>query len=102
MAVVLAMGVPEDSPFRNPDQIPYLKPPPPIQNHTDAEKEEDTPSIRELVQEINSHAKLVDLEITSDLNAMSSSVQPQLPDPDAQPATDVTPAQPNQPCDPTT
>jgi len=28
MAAALAMGVPEDSPFRNPDQIPHLEPPP--------------------------------------------------------------------------
>lgn len=53
MATVLAMGVPEDSPLRNPDQIPYLEPPP-TQNPIEVE-EEDTPSMRELVQAIDSH-----------------------------------------------
>ena len=48
MAALSAMGVPEDSPLRNPDQIPYPEPPPPTQNPTKVE-EEDTPSMRELV-----------------------------------------------------
>ena len=30
MAVVIAMELPEDSLFRNPDQIPYLEPPLPL------------------------------------------------------------------------
>ena len=49
MAAILAMGMPADSPFINPDKIPYPKPPPLVQNPTDAEEEEDTPSMRELV-----------------------------------------------------
>ena len=33
LAAMMAMGVPEDSPLRNPGQIPYPEPPPPtIQN----------------------------------------------------------------------
>ena len=36
MATVLAIGVPEDSSFRNPDQILYLEPPPLVQSPTDA------------------------------------------------------------------
>ncbi|KAM3695835.1 hypothetical protein ACJW31_07G164300 [Castanea mollissima] len=43
MAVLLAMGVPEDSPLRNLDQIPFSNPPPPAQNPIGAEVEEDTP-----------------------------------------------------------
>lgn len=65
MAAVLAMGVPKDSPFRDANQIPYPEPPLPAQNPTNAD-EEDTQSMRELVQEIDTHAKLIDLEITSD------------------------------------
>ena len=48
MAALQVMGVPNDSPLRNPDQIPYPDPTPPVQNPTSAE-EEDTPSMRELV-----------------------------------------------------
>ena len=48
MAALQVMGVPNDSPLRNPDQIPYPDPTPPVQNPTSAE-EEDTSSMRELV-----------------------------------------------------
>lgn len=75
MAVVLAMRIPEDSPFKDADQIPYPEPPPLAQNPIDAD-EEDTPSMWELVQEIDSHAELIDLEITSDPNTVQSTVQP--------------------------
>lgn len=47
LAAMLAMGVPEDSPLRNPNQIPY--PEPPLnQNPTKADNE-DTSIMRELV-----------------------------------------------------
>ena len=60
MATMMAMGLLEDSPFRNPDQIPYLKPPlPTTQNPTEA-KYEDTLSMRKLVQAIDSHTELID------------------------------------------
>ena len=36
-----ALDVPEESPFKNPDQIPYLKPPPPsVQNLARVEDED--------------------------------------------------------------
>lgn len=58
MEVVFALSVLEESPFRNPDQIPYLEPPPSsIHNLTRAE-EEDTQSMRALVEEIDSHTEL--------------------------------------------
>lgn len=69
MAAVSTLGVLNESPFRNPNQIPYPKPPPPNQNPIDVD-EEDTPSMRELMQEIDSYNELVDLKITSDLNAV--------------------------------
>ena len=59
------MGVPEDSPLRNPYQILYSTPPPLVQSQTDAVDEEDTPSMRELVKAIDAH---VDLEVTSHPN----------------------------------
>lgn len=70
MVAVSAMGLLEDSPLWNPDQIPYLEPPP-TQNPTKVE-EEDTLSMKELVQAINSHAELIDLKITSNLNAVQN------------------------------
>ena len=64
------MGVADDSPLRNPKQIPYPAPPPPIQSQVDAVDEEDTPSMRELVRVIDSHVETVNLEITSNLNVV--------------------------------
>lgn len=43
---VMAMGVPEDSPLRDLDQIPYPESPP-TQNPYEAE-DEDTPKMREI------------------------------------------------------
>ena len=63
------MGVPEDSPLRSPDQIPFPDPAPPVQNPSNVDEEEETPSMRKLVQEIDSHMELVDLEVTSTLYA---------------------------------
>ena len=79
-------------PLRNPEQIPYpepIPPPPPSQNPSDAEEEEDTPNMRELVQEIDSHVELVDLEITNNLDVVPRSVLPLTPNPATQPAVDV-------------
>ena len=59
--------------LRNPKQIPYPEPPSPIQNPTNAEKERETASIRELVEVIDSHVELVDLEITSNPDALPRS-----------------------------
>lgn len=77
MVALVAAGVPQDSPLKNPNQVPYPNPPPPVQNPTDA-KDEETESMRELVQAIDSHAELIDMEITSDPNVVQSAVQ-QLP-----------------------
>ena len=59
------MGVPEDSPLRNPEQIPYSAPPPLVQSQTDATDEEDTTSMRELVKAIDAY---VDPKVTSHPN----------------------------------
>ena len=63
------MGVSDDSLPRNPKQIPYPAPPPPIQSQVGVVDEEDTPSMRELVRIINSHVEMINLKITSNLNA---------------------------------
>ena len=60
------MGMPEDSPLRDPGQIPYSTPLPPSQTQADAVDEEETASLRELVQAIEAH---VNLEVSSNLQA---------------------------------
>ena len=69
LAPLQAVGVPEDSPLRNPNQIPFPDPARPVQNLPNVDEEEETASIRELVQEIDPHMELVDLEVTSSLRA---------------------------------
>ena len=62
VAALQAMRVPSDSLLRNPEQIPYPESPlPPVQNPTDAKEEGDTPSMRALIEAIDSYVELVDL-----------------------------------------
>lgn len=79
MAALQAMGVLEDSPLRNPEQIPYPAPPSPVQSQGGAADEEDTPSMRELIHAIDTHMEMVDLEVTSNLNAAEDVQAQQLP-----------------------
>ena len=60
------MGVAEDSPLRDLSQIPYPTPPPPSQSQADVVNEEETTSMRELVQAIDAHA---DPEVSITLHA---------------------------------
>ena len=60
-----ALGVPEDSPFRDPSQIPFLSFTPAAQNPPMPIDEEETTSMRELVEQIDSHMELDDMEATS-------------------------------------
>ena len=69
------MGVPDDSPLRNPEQIPFLTHPPLVQSQPGVD-EDDTPSMRELVHEIDTHMELVDLEVNDNLNAILPGTQP--------------------------
>ena len=69
LAALQAMGVLEDSPLRNLEQISYPAPLPPVQSQAGVVDEEDTPSMRELVREIDTHAETVDIKATSNLNA---------------------------------
>ena len=89
MMALQAMGVPDDSPLRNPEQIPFPEPPPPIQDPFDVDNEEDTPSMKELVQEINSHMESIDLEVTSNFDATLQTASLPPPDSSAQYARDA-------------
>ena len=105
MAALQAMRVPDDSLLKNLEQIPFLEPPPPVQNPFDVDDEEDTPSMRELVYTIDSHVELVDLEVTSNLNDAlhgpqhAGDVQAQSfpKDVSIQPTEDTAPLQPTDP-----
>ena len=65
LAALKVMGVPEDSPLRNPDQIPFLNLPTVVQNIIGVIDEEETTSMRELVEAIDFHVEPVDREATS-------------------------------------
>ena len=64
-AALQAMGVPEDSPLRDPGQIPFPTLVPAVQDAPAALDEEETASMRELVEQIDSHAEPEELEATS-------------------------------------
>ena len=63
------MGVVEDSLLRNPEQILYPTPVPPIQSQANATNEEETLNMRELVHAIDTYVEIVDLKITNNLHA---------------------------------
>ena len=69
------MGVAEDSPLRDLSQIPYPAPLPPSQSQADVVNEEETTSMRELVQVIDAH---VDPEVSSTLHAVNDKQSQQL------------------------
>ena len=64
LAALQAMGVPKDSPLRNPNQILFPVPSTTAQNPPGAIDEEETVSMRELVEAIDSHMEPIDLEAT--------------------------------------
>ena len=68
LATLQALGLLEDSPLRNPNRIPFPGPPTVAQNHLGAIDEEETQSIRELVEVIDSHVEAIDLEATTNLH----------------------------------
>ena len=65
---LVSYGVLEDSPLRDPNQIPFPGPFTVAQNQPGVVDEEETTSMRELVEVIDSHAELIDLEATSNPN----------------------------------
>ena len=68
LAALQMIGVVEDSPLRNPEQIPYPTSNPPVQSQAGAVNEEETLSMRELVHAINTHMEMVDLKVTRNLH----------------------------------
>ena len=57
--------MPEDSPLRDPSQIPFLDPSPTAENLAGPIDEEETDSLRELVEQIDAHVELIGTEATS-------------------------------------
>ena len=102
LATVMAIGIPKDSPLKNPNQISYLEPPLPTNQDPTKAEDEDTPNMRELVQAIDSHFELIDLEITSNPSVVPTTAQPQPKDPNIQPPVNLAPIQPIQLQNPTT
>ena len=64
-AALQALKVPEDSPLRDPGQIPFPRSIPAAQNPPVPIDEEETVSMRELVEQIDAYVELDDMEATS-------------------------------------
>ena len=69
LAALQAMIVAEDSPLRNPKQIPYPvpTPPPPVESQVGTTDKEETLNMKELVHAIDTYVEMVDLEVTNNL-----------------------------------
>ena len=65
MAALQALGVPEDSPLRDLGRIPFPDPAPAAQNLAGPNDEEETDSLRELVEQIDAHVEMKGTEATS-------------------------------------
>ena len=65
LAALQALGVPEDSPLRDPSQIPFPSFTQAVQNPLAPIDEEEMASMRELVEQIDAHVELDDMEATS-------------------------------------
>ena len=59
MAALQALGVPEDSPLRDPDQIPVPVSVPAVHNPANPNEEEEMDSLRELVEQIDAHVEMI-------------------------------------------
>ena len=59
LAALQALGVPEDSPLRDPSQIAFPSPTPTVQNPLKPIDEKETQSMREMVEQIDSHVELM-------------------------------------------
>lgn len=65
MAALQALGVPGDSSFRDPNQISIPVSVLAAQNPTGPNEEEELDSLRELVEKIDAHVKMIGAEVTS-------------------------------------
>lgn len=73
MAALHALEVPEDSPLRDPGKIPFPEVLPSAQNLPRPGDEEETDSLRELVEQIDAHVEMVGTEATS--NPLSENME---------------------------
>ena len=64
-AALQALGVPEDSPLRDPSQIPFPSLIIAVQDPIVPAEKEETASMRELVEQIDAHAEPDEMEATS-------------------------------------
>ena len=64
-AALQALGVPKDSPLRDPSQIPFPSLITAMQDPSLAAEEEGTASMRELVEQIDAHTEPDEMEATS-------------------------------------
>ena len=99
LAALQALGVLEDSPLRDPSQIPFLSLTPAVQNPLEPIDEVETQSTRELVEQIDSHVELDKMEAISnphigDQPGQDILLQPTL---DQQPTETATQTQPADP-----
>ena len=69
LATLQVVGVPEDSLLKDLDHIPFPSLLMAAQKTPVVTDEKETSSLRELVEQINIHAKPIDLEATSNPNA---------------------------------
>ena len=65
LATLQALKVPTDSPLRDPSQIPFPSFTPAVQNPLTPIDEEETASMKELMEQIDAHVELDDMEATS-------------------------------------
>ena len=65
MAALQALGVPEDSPLRDPGQIPIPVSVPAAQNRAGPNNEEESNILRVLMELIDAHVEMIGTEVTS-------------------------------------
>ena len=65
IAALQALGVPKDSSLRDPGRIPFQDPTPAAQDLTGPNDEEETDSLRELVEQIDAYVEMIGTEVTS-------------------------------------
>ena len=84
LAALQAVGVPEDSPLRDPNKIPLPSLPTAAQKTPVVADEVEMTSLRELVEQIDAYAEPIDLEATSNPNAEDQHGRNVQPPPDTQ------------------
>ena len=84
LATLQAVGVPKDSPLRDPNQIPLPSLLTAAQKTPVVVDEEETTSLRELVKQIDAHVEPIDLEATSNPNTEDQCGGNVQPPPDTQ------------------